>query len=223
MASCEPLQANMPAFRTDDDFILLSKIIRSRCGDAQSEILARNLITRFSDIGKILGAEPAELKAVSGIGDEIAEEFAVLRELMLALARKPLENLDVLDNYETVFSYCGMLLANERREQFHALYLNKDYRLILHKCLQIGTVDHVTVYPREVMHHALTCHACSVILVHNHPSGNVLPSEDDISITAALVKIGNYLGITVSDHIIVAGGKSISFRQKGIMPSETRD
>lgn len=116
-----------------------------------------------------------------------------------------------------------MLLANEQREQFHALYLNKDFRLVLHKCLQIGTVDHVTVYPREIMHYALLCHACSVILVHNHPSGNVLPSKDDISITAELAMIGKYLGITISDHIIVAGGQNFSFRQKGIMPSETPD
>lgn len=93
----------MPVFRTEDDFALLSRIIRGRCGQAQSEILARKLITRFSDISRILNAKPDELKAVSGIGDDIAEEFAVLRELVFALARKPLENLDVLDNCDAVF------------------------------------------------------------------------------------------------------------------------
>ncbi len=223
MSFCERLQANLPVFRTEDDFTLLRRIIRARCGDAQSTVLARKLMARFSDIGKIFSAEPAELTAIAGIGDEIAEEFAVLRDLVFTLARRPLENQNVLDNSDAVFSYCRILLANERREQFHVLYLNKDFRLILHKCLQIGTVDHVTVYPREVMRHALSCHACSVILVHNHPSGNAQPSEYDINITAELVKIGRYLGITVSDHIIVAGGQNFSFREKGIKPFGTQN
>ncbi|MGI9400647.1 MAG: JAB domain-containing protein [Rhizobiaceae bacterium] len=219
MAYSERMQVNIPVFKTEDDLSIISRIIRNRCGETKARVLARRLITKFTDIGKILSAEPDELKTVSGICDDIAEEIALLRDIAFALARRPLEETDVLDNCGAVFSYLRMLLTNEKREQFHVLYLNKNFRLINHKCHQIGTVDHVTVYPREVMRHALSCHACSIILVHNHPSGNVLPSQDDFNITARLVQIGEFLGITVCDHIIVAGGQHYSFTQEGVMPS----
>jgi DNA repair protein RadC len=223
MRSRKHWQTGKPLPHVNDDIALLIRIIGARRGKAQSERLARSLISEFSDIGTILHADPSELERIPGFGADIAEEFAATRDLIFALARRPLEKRTVLDNPEAVFSYCRILLGNEKREQFHALFLNKDFRLIVHKCLQIGTIDHVTVYPREVMFHAISCHACSVILVHNHPSGNEQPSRADIEITVELVKVGRYLGISISDHIIVGGGQGFSFLQNGIMPAATQD
>jgi DNA repair protein RadC len=223
MRSRKHWQTARPVLHVDDDIKLLIRIIGARRGRAQSENLARSLISKFSDIGTILRADPSELECIPGFDKDIAEEFAATRDLIFALARRPLEKRAVFDDPEAVISFCQILLANEKREQFHALFLNKDFRLIVHKCLQIGTVDHVTVYPREVMFQALTCHACSVILVHNHPSGNEQPSRADIEITAELVKVGRYLGISISDHIIVGGGQGFSFLQNGIMPAITQD
>jgi len=223
MRSRKHWQTGRPVLRVNDDITLLIRIIGTKRGKAQSESLARSLISKFSDIGTILRADPSELEGIPGFGADIAEEFAATRDLILALARRPLEKRAVLDNPDAVVSYCQILLASEKREQFHALYLNKDFRLIVHKCLQIGTVDHVTVYPREVMFQAISCHACSVNLVHNHPSGNEQPSRADIEITAELVKVGRYLGISISDHIIVGGGQGFSFLQNGIMPAVTQD
>jgi DNA repair protein RadC len=94
-------------------------------------------------------------------------------------------------------------MAFEKREQFRILFLDKRNNLIADEVQGHGTVDHVPVSPREVMRRAIELHACALILVHNHPSGDPTPSRADIQMTEAIVDIGGKLGIAVHDHIIV--------------------
>ena len=100
-------------------------------------------------------------------------------------------------------------------ERFHVLYLDRKNRLISDELLGIGTVDHVPVYPREVVRRALDLHASALILVHNHPSGDPEPSEADISMTKEVQKACAALGLVLHDHIITGSGREVSLSGRG--------
>ena len=97
----------------------------------------------------------------------------------------------------------------------HVLYLDRKNRIISDELLSTGTVDHVPVYPREVIKRALMLNASALILIHNHPSGDSTPSEADLSVTKEIQKGCKYLGLTLHDHIIVGAGTELSLRALG--------
>jgi DNA repair protein RadC len=202
---------------TRDDFDLLNSLISRRRAGRSSAVISRRLLRQFGGIRRVLRATPHELAQVKGVDDAIVRHFRQTRALMEAMALAELDETHVLDEPEAVFAFCRLLLAGERREQFHVLYLDKAFRLTAHECLQVGTVDHVTVYPREVLGRAIQHAATSIILVHNHPSGNQRPSAGDIAMTRQLVEAGRYLRVDVADHIIVGGGGNFSFRRCGLL------
>lgn len=142
------------------------------------------------------------------------EEATVLaaREILLrSLNRNP-----VLSSWQVLLDYCALSVRGEI-ECFHVLYLDRKNRLITDERMSIGTVDHVPVYPREVLKRALMVGASALILVHNHPSGDPEPSEADMKMTKEIQKGCKALGLTLHDHIIVGAGREISLRARGVM------
>nr|WP_227754598.1 DNA repair protein RadC [Stagnihabitans tardus] len=109
------------------------------------------------------------------------------------------------------------LSVRGEEERFHVLYLDRKNRLISDERMAVGTVDHVPVYPREVMKQALMLNASALILVHNHPSGDPTPSDADLAMTKQIQKGCCYLGLTLHDHIIVGAGTEVSLRGLGKM------
>jgi DNA repair protein RadC len=105
-------------------------------------------------------------------------------------------------------------MAFADKEQFRILFLDKRNQLIADELQQVGTVDHTPVYPREVVKRALELSATSIIMVHNHPSGDPTPSQADIQMTESIIDISSPLGISVHDHIIV--GKNGHASLKGL-------
>lgn len=202
------------------DLGLLKEIISTHLTGSASAIVSRRLMQKFGRIGLVLRATADELAGVAGVDRRLAKKIRKTRELIQAVARADMAQAHVLDEPELVFEYCRLLLAGENREQFHALYLDRAFRLIAHECIQIGTVDHVTVYPREVLGAAIKCSATALVLVHNHPSGNAQPSAPDIAMTRQLASAGRYLRIDVADHIIVGDTGNFSFRQNGLLPGD---
>jgi DNA repair protein RadC len=120
----------------------------------------------------------------------------------------------VLTCWQAVLDYCALAVRGEE-ERFHALYLDRKNRLISDECLAVGTVDHVPVYPREVVKRALLLNATALIIVHNHPAGDPEPSEADLKMTKEIQKACRALGITLHDHIIVGAGRETSLRTRG--------
>ena len=108
-----------------------------------------------------------------------------------------------------------MLTVRGPIERFHVLYLDRKNRIISDELLSTGTVDHVPVYPREVIKRALMLNASALVLIHNHPSGDPTPSEADLSMTKEIQKGCKYLGLTLHDHIIVGAGAELSLRALG--------
>jgi len=109
----------------------------------------------------------------------------------------------MLSSWSNVLEYCRAAMAFERQDHFRILFLDKGNHLIADEQHQTGTVDHTSVYPREVVKRALELSATAVILVHNHPSGDPTPSRADIDMTRAIVEVARPLGIAVHDHLIV--------------------
>ena len=107
-------------------------------------------------------------------------------------------------------------LANEPREQFRVLFLDKKNQLIADEVMNQGTVDHAPVYPREVMRRALELSASSIILVHNHPSGDPAPSGADVEMTKQVVEAGRALRISVHDHLVVGREGVASLKSLGL-------
>ena len=142
------------------------------------------------------------------------EEIVILeaREILgRYLNRNP-----ALTSWHAVCDYCALTVRGPE-ERFHVLYLDRKNRLISDERMAVGTVDHVPVYPREVIKRALILGASALILIHNHPSGDPTPSEADLTMTKEIQKGCRFLGLTLHDHIIVGGGYELSLRGLGKM------
>ena len=107
--------------------------------------------------------------------------------------------------------------AHRVQETFGCLYLDARHRLVMEREVFVGTLDSATVAPRDVFRFALLDHAASVIVFHNHPSGDPSPSPQDVELTRRLVDGGRMLGVAVLDHLIVASGGYVSLKQRGLM------
>lgn len=142
-----------------------------------------------------------------------AKEQVVIYEARQILLRYLNQN-PVLSSWQAVLDYCALTVRGEV-ERFHVLYLNRKNRLISDECLSIGTVDHVPVYPREILRRALALNATALIIVHNHPAGDPEPSLADIAMTREIQKSCKVLGVTLHDHIIVGIGREVSLRARG--------
>ncbi len=142
-----------------------------------------------------------------------AQEQVVIYEARQILLRHLNQN-PVLSSWQAVLDYCVLTIRGEV-ERFHVLYLDRKNRLVSDECLAIGTVDHVPVYPREVLRRALALNATALIVVHNHPTGDPEPSSSDIAMTKEIQKGCKLMGLTLHDHIIVGIGREVSLRGRG--------
>jgi DNA repair protein RadC len=123
----------------------------------------------------------------------------------------------VLSSFTALLNYCMAAMAREEREQFRILFLDRKNMLIADEVQNKGTIDHTPAYPREVIRRALELSAVSIILVHNHPSGDPTPSRADVEITKEIVAAAKTLGIAVHDHLIVAKQMHASLKGLGLM------
>jgi DNA repair protein RadC len=123
----------------------------------------------------------------------------------------------VLSSWSAVLDYCRTAMAFADKEQFRVLFLDKRNQLIADETQQTGTVDHTPVYPREIVKRALELSASSIILVHNHPSGDPTPSRADIDMTRNIAAAAKPLGIAVHDHVIVGRSGHASFKSLGLL------
>ena len=143
------------------------------------------------------------------------QEETIILEARDILGRYLSQN-PVIGSWQALMDYCAFSVRGPI-ERFHVLYLDRKNRLISDERMGIGTVDHVPVYPREVVRRALDVNASALILVHNHPSGDPTPSMADVEMTKKIVDAGQRLGIAVHDHVIVGRKGHFSFRSNGLI------
>ena len=182
-----------------------------------TKTIARRLLSRFGSFAAAISAPLPDLRAIDGMGEAGAAALKTVQAAALRLARSEIINRPVLTNWDRLMDYLNAVLARERVEQFRVLFLDNRNRLLADEAQARGTVNHTPVYLREVVKRALEMHATAIILVHNHPSGDPTPSQEDIEMTKEVQNAARTLSIVLHDHVIVGNGRWISFRREGLL------
>ncbi|MCL3881426.1 DNA repair protein RadC [Marivita sp. GX14005] len=193
--------------------LLLFRTIRN--GDVKPA--AYRLIDTFGDFNRTISAPIDRLKEVEGIGHEVALDLKLVEAAAHRLSQARVLRRQVISSWDALLDYCRVSMAHRETEQFRILFLDRKNVLIADEMQGRGTVDHVPVYPREVIKRALDLNASALILVHNHPSGDPTPSTADIDMTQNILRACGAVGITVHDHLIVGKSRETSFRAEGLI------
>ena len=177
--------------------------------------LAQRLLFTFGDFNGVVSARPSRLAEVQGVGTAVIRELKIVEAAAHKLARCKVMQREVLSNWDALLEYCQTRMAHLEVEQFRVLYLNRKNVLIADEAQGAGTVDHVPVYPREIVKRALELNASALILVHNHPSGDATPSPEDIAMTKTIQTAGETLGLILHDHLVIGKAQHVSLRAEG--------
>jgi DNA repair protein RadC len=199
------------------DYELLELILFRAIPRQDVKPLARALLDTFGDLNRVVTAPAARLVEVKGVGEAVVTELKILEVCAQRMARSRVMQRPVLSSWDALLDYCHTAMAHRETEQFRVLYLDRKNVLIADEEQARGTVDHVPVYPREVVKRALELNASALILVHNHPSGDPTPSQADIQMTNQIQQAAGVLGLTLHDHLIVGKSREVSFRAAGYL------
>lgn len=208
------INANLEAFSKHEIIELLLTFTLPR---RDTKPIAKDLIKQYGSVAGILDAPVEKLKKIDGIGEITPILIKFFKELLAYyLYEKDIKNR-FLSSTEDVVSYFRTKMQGLPQEEFKAVYLSTKNKILDVETIAAGTVDHSVIYPREIIKKALNHNAKSIILVHNHPSGDPNPSEADKEITRKLKIICELMDINVYDHVIIGKNSYISFAQKGWM------
>jgi DNA repair protein RadC len=199
------------------DYELLEMLLFSAIPRQDVKPLARRLLDVFGDIAAVVAASPAQLQRVEGVGEAVVVELKLAEAMAARLARAKVLNRRVISSWDALLDYCHTAMAHRETEHFRVLFLDRKNCLIADEEQARGTVDHVPVYPREVLRRALELNATALILVHNHPSGDPTPSQADIAMTERIRTAAEALSITLHDHLIIGKSREASFRALGLL------
>jgi len=208
---------NLPGEIRMRDYELLELLLFGAYPRRDVQPIARDLIRKFDSVAGVLAAEPSALKEVKHVGEVAVSLIKVAEALGIELARQRALGGDLLENHGAVIDYCRARMARRPVEEFRILFMDNRNRLIRDERQTVGTINHAPAYPREVCRRALEVGASSVILVHNHPSGDPSPSRADIEVTRRIVEAAKTLGIGVHDHFIVTPDEVLSFKTRGLL------
>lgn len=180
---------------------------------------ARELLARYGSVRGVLDAPVHELQAVPGVGEAAAIILHIVRDTATRYLEETVGEGESLAEFADLSRFWRLRLGGLTMEAFEAALVDGRYRLLRNgiERLTEGIVDRATVYPRTVMEHAIRRGAAGVVVAHNHPSGNVSPSEQDKAITRALTLAAATLQVKLLDHLIVSPDEVFSFRTEGLL------
>ncbi|MDY4518231.1 MAG: DNA repair protein RadC [Candidatus Spyradocola sp.] len=181
--------------------------------------LAHALIDRFGSFSGVLNAGREELLQVPGVGERTADHLSMQVSFFRYYRHDRWRDRPRLNTRRDAGEYCTTLFDRQLTESMRLICLDVHKAVLASEVLAVGTVDETPVYPRSVVECALRHHAHSAILVHNHPSGSLEPSQGDIRVTAQLEQALGVVGVELLDHIIVAGEAYASMRSLGLVPA----
>ena len=181
--------------------------------------VAQELLAKYSSegLGSIVNLPIKELMQIEGIGPAKIATLLASIELGLRLAKNPSANKYTIRTPEDVANYAMPRLRYEKREHFAILLLDTKNHVMSFPDISIGSLNASIVHPREVFRSAISSSASSIVLVHNHPSGDPTPSREDIQITKRLVEAGKIIDIEILDHIIIGDNKYTSLKEQGML------
>jgi DNA repair protein RadC len=196
---------------------LLAIILRTGTQKISAVGLASHLLSSLDGMGGLAQASLEELTAIHGVGKTKASQLIASFELAKRVDRIAPAAVVAFKSPEDVFRYVYKDLKFENREHFLVLALNTKSEIIGRHIVSVGTLNQTLVHPREVFNWAIKKCAAGIIIVHNHPSGHVEPSSEDITLTQRMVDSGELLGIKVIDHIIIGNNQYYSLKSNNKM------
>ncbi|WP_375174198.1 DNA repair protein RadC [Pseudooceanicola sp.] len=199
------------------DYELLEMVLFRANARRDMKPVGRALMERFGSFNGVITAPEAELRKVTGVGPSLVAELKLIEAAAQRMLRDRVIGRTVLSSWQALLDYCRTAMAHRETEQFRILFLDRKNALVADEAQAKGTVDHVPVYPREVVKRTLELNASALILVHNHPSGDPTPSQADVEMTRQIVEAAGVMGVTVHDHLVVGKGCEFSFRAEGYL------
>ena len=206
------LQAGLSGFH---DYEVLELLLTLNTPRKDTKQAAKDLLAEFKTLPRVLEANTQALCRVKGVGP--ANSFGI--HLIKAVADRYLETriikMDVVSNPESLIAYLNQTIGYKNKEHFLGIFLDAKNKVLATEVLFEGTLTASAVYPREVVRAALDHRAAALILAHNHPSGQLEPSQDDRFVTQQIKVAGDLLGIGLLDHIIFTTKGHYSFAEHG--------
>lgn len=199
------------------DYELLELILFRAIPRRDVKPLAKELLAKFGGFAETISAPVERLMEAKGVSRNVAQEIKIVQAAAIKLTQERILQRPALSSWKELLAYCRASMADEKTELFRILFLDRKNILIADEVQQRGTVDHTPVYPREVVKRALELAASSIILVHNHPSGDPTPSAADIEMTLNIVNAAKTLNIRVHDHLIIGHSSETSFKSLGLL------
>ena len=199
------------------DYELLEILLFAANPRQDTKSLSKKLITKFGDISSIISADIELLKSVEGIGEAAITQIKIISQIIKRILKNSAKEKPVLSNYQAVVEYASVLLKDLNYEVFRVLFLDKKQQLIEDELLGVGENDHVFVSAKTIAKKALLLNASSVILLHNHPSGELRASSSDVKTTNEISAAIKNLEIKILDHLIISKEGYFSFREQGLL------
>lgn len=195
---------------------LLAVVLKTGTKDASVKSLASQILATLNNISELQDKKYSQLLKIKGIGPSKATLLIATIELGKRISNKSTNIYNQkADTPQAIFDYYALQIGHKKQEHFYAIYLDNQKKIIEDKLLFIGTINRSLIHPQNIFKEAYLLDASAIICVHNHPSGNIMPSLEDIKVTKQLSKIGELFGIKVIDHIIVSESKYYSFFENG--------
>lgn len=179
--------------------------------------LAKELIKRFGSIGSIINTNKERLQEVPGVNDNVLLSLKLSQEILNMALKQKVANKNAISSWSALLDYLKFNMGYLKIEQFRVLFLNKKNLLIADDIMSIGTIDQTLVFPREIVKKCLYHEAGAIILVHNHPSGDVKPSKIDIDLTEEIIKACKTINVVVHDHVIIGENDYYSFKSNMLL------
>lgn len=207
-------KAKLHGLSSLSDIELLALIIRSGSKEADVYHIASSLLQKSQGMSGLPRLTLYQCMQIKGIKEAKALELLGVFELVKRVLRNEVNEINVVDHPSQLVKWLMGELMDKTQEHFLVVYLNVQNKIISYKTLFIGTLDRSIIHPREIFKEAVALSAAKIIAVHNHPSGSLKASPQDIEVTNVLVEAGNMMGIPLLDHIIVTNNGYTSLRQK---------
>jgi DNA repair protein RadC len=179
--------------------------------------MAKAVLKKFGSLKAGLEAEPTGLKEIKGIGDKNVFGLKITQAVSRRYLADKVIDKDFIHSAEEVMEYLKHNMRDKNKEVFLVIYLNGRNQVLKMEELFEGTLTTSAVYPREVIKRALANNAAALVFVHNHPSGNSNPSQDDIALTKQLKQATEAIDIYIHDHLIIANNDVYSFADHGLI------
>lgn len=199
------------------DYELLELLLTIAIPRRDVKPLAKELLNKFSTFAGVINASQSDLLKINGIGETTVAMFKIIKLSMTKALKDKVQEGSIISNWQELINYCQLNIGNKQTEEFHVLYLDTKCQLIKDETHSTGTINTSSVYPREILKRVLDIGASSIIIVHNHPTGDTAPSNADINITRKIKESLKTIDVPLHDHLIVGKGNYFSFKSLGLL------